>query len=564
VLQLDHVDEEHLMPLRRWSRFSPWASLVARARHLNLFWLIVLPLLALTGMTLLMQALGIVSWDAPAHLYKVALERQYKTVFWDNNWYGGAYQIISYGFVFYWLARFISYDVLVVVSTGLMPLFYYLYMRKVYGTTSYWPTIALAVVLLAYMSNGQDPFLFAMSLMLMGMVLLVYGRPLLAVVPAGLAIFANPVGLVIGAVFLLADFIARPEVRGRYYRFALYLLPFVVARLIIAVLFYEKSTYMYPLAEIIHFGGFGMLGFVLARASFDPQRRAKQVLYLTFAAVALLVAVVPGNPIGWNVGRFFFLFGLPLLLDLRRVYLPKMLIVPLIAGCAIGQVASPVSHFFRVADMPSTRAAFFTPALRFAARHYDPNYRYHVVALDTHWEAYYFSINGFPITRGWFRQDDAVHNQVLSDNFSASQYEQWLRSMAVDYVFLPRAPLDWSGAREAQIITRSPDFARVFKNAQWSIYKLADPQPLEISLDGGAPADVLVLQHESVSLHVPVPGRYLVRLTYSPFWQLDAGAGTLQQGAGDFVELNALNAGYYDVRVNVTVAASLRQLAHAF
>jgi hypothetical protein len=562
VSEFDQAPAAGNARLRRLARHSRLTDLAIRARRLKLVWLLVLPLLGLALMTLLMRELGIAGWDAPAHLYKVALLRQYKSVFWDNSWYGGNYQIINYGFVFYWLARFINYDVLVVVSTGLMPLFFYLYLRRVYGSTTYWPSIALAVVLIAYMSNGQDPFVFAMSLMMAGMVLVAYKRPFLAAVPAAISIFANPMALVVGAVFLLADFIARPQTRRRYYRFAVYLLPFVIVRVLIEFIFYEKSTYTYPLAEVVHFVGFGMLGFLLARASLDRERGPKQVLYLTFAAVSVLFALFP-NPVGWNIGRFFFLFGAPLLLDIRKVYLPKLLLVPVIAGFAIGQVASPVSHYFRVADMPSTHAAFFTPALQFAATHYSPNYRFNVVALDTHWEAYYFSVNGYSITRGWFRQDDAVHNQVLNSTFTAAQYVRWLRSLAVEYVFLPNAPLDWSGPRETQLLTTSPEFTEVFHDRNWRIYKLADPQPLVVSLSGGAPADVLVLQHQSLYMHVPAKGRYLVRITYSPFWKLTAGFGRLQQGTGDFLELDASKAGYYGLAISVTVNSSLRQLAQA-
>ena len=561
--ELEQTSAMGVARLRRLARHPRLKNLINRIRRLNLVWLILLPLLGIALAMLLMQSLGIVGWDAPAHLYKVALLRQYKSVFWDNNWYGGDYTVISYGFVFYWLARFVSYSVLVIVGTGFLPLFFYLYLRRVYGTTSYWPSATLAIVLLIYLSNGQDPFLFAMSLMMAALVLVVYGRPLLAAIPAAISIFTNPVALVIGAVFLLADFIGRPQTRRRYYLFALSLLPFIVARVLIGVLFYEKSTYMYPLAEVIHFAGFGMVGFVLARASHDRERGPKQVLYLTFAAIAVLVAIVP-NPVGWNIGRFFFLFGLPLLLDIRKTYLPRLLVVFIVIGFAFGQLTNPITHFFRVADMPSTHAAFFTTALQFAAAHYDPDYRSHVVALDTHWEAYYFSINGFPITRGWYRQSDAVHNQVLSKDFTTKQYVSWLRSLAVNYVYLPNAPLDWSGARETQIITSSSQFTLVFRNKDWRIYKLARPQPLVISLDGGKPAHVLVLQHQSLYLWAPAKGRYLVRITYSPFWELTAGIGKLRQDGGDFLELDTSKAGYYGLRVKVTVGSSLRQLIRTF
>ena len=47
-------------------------------------------------------------WDDAAHAYKVLLLRGGDSVFWDTYWYGGGYGAITYGFVFYWLAQYVS------------------------------------------------------------------------------------------------------------------------------------------------------------------------------------------------------------------------------------------------------------------------------------------------------------------------------------------------------------------------------------------------------------------------------------------------------------------------
>lgn len=540
--------------------------LLARIRRLSLVWLILLPIALLAIVTLGMQLLGIVGWDAPAHVYKIALLREHQSIFWDNNWYGGAYQIISYGFIFYYLAQYVSYHAIVVVSTGLLPLFFYLYSRKIYGVTSYWPAIVLAIVLAVYLSNGQDPFLFAMSFMFLGMVLLAHRRPLLATLPVALSLFANPIALIVGGVFLLSDFIARSDLRRPYLRFALYVTPFFVARVAIMLLFYEQSSYIYYSPQVLLFVGFTLAGFVLARVSLDPDRRAKEILFLTFAVAAVLTALIPQNPVGGNIGRVFFLFGVSLLLNVRRVFLPKYVTVPVVVGFAFGQLLMPVMHYAHVAELPSTRAAFFTPALDFAAEHADPDYRFHVVALDTHWEAYYFSVNGFPITRGWYRQEDALHNAIFDNNaFTAAQYVGWLRLMGVKYVFLPHAPLDFSGARETQLLATSPEFTRVSSGAQWTVYRVADPQPMAVPLSPAyGRATVLALQHQAIYLSIPHPGTYLVKITYSPYWQVTDGVGTLRRGPNDFLVLHAEGSGLYGIQVMVSLESSLRRMVRAF
>lgn len=529
--------------------------------------LLVLPTVSYAAITLTMQVVGISGWDAPAHLYKMALLEESRGFFWDNNWYGGAYDLLSYGFIFYFAARVVGYSALVVLSAGVLPLFYFLYMRRMYGRVSYVSALGLAVVLAAYLANGQDPFLFSMALMLGGMVLLAHGRPFLAVWPIAASLFANPLAAVVGGIFLLADFVATPRRRAHYLRFLLYMAPFLLARVLLSLVFYAPASYVYHIGFVLLCTGWGSVGYVLSRLSRDPQRRARGILFLTFAAVGAGVFFLPGNPVGSNVTRFFFLFGFPLYWEVRESLVPKYVLAVFLAGSLLGQIIPPLSHYFRVAEEPSTKAAFFYPALDFAAKHYDPNYRYHIVALSTHWEAYHFSVNGFPITRGWYRQADAVHNKVLTgDDFRASEYVAWLRSMGVQHVFLPHAPLDWSGEREAEILRSSPAFSVVWRSAHWTVYRLRDPSPIAVALDGGTNPRVLAVLHQAIYLEVPRPGTYLIKVTYSPYWQITQGLGALRRASGprQFVELQADEAGLYGIQVRVTLEQSLRSLIRIF
>jgi hypothetical protein len=534
----------------------------------RLLLLFALPTAAYAVITLVLQGLGITGWDTPAHLYKMALVGEASTFFWDNNWYGGAYDLISYGFTFYFAAKLIGYELLVVLSAGALPLLYYLYMRRMYGRCSYVSAIGLAVVLAAYLANGQDPFLFAMALMLGGMVLLAYRHPIIAVLPIAASLFANPLAFVVGAIFLLADFIATPSRRSYYLRVLLYLTPALVARALVSVIFYEHAAYVYSFSFVLLCIGYGVTGFLLTRLSRDPQRYALGVLFLTSTAVGMAIYCVPGNAIGSNVMRFFFLFGFPLYWEAaRESLLPKVALLVLLGACFFGQTIPPLSHYFRLADEASAKASFFYPALSFAANHYDPDYRLHVVALANHWEAYYFSINDFPITRGWYRQADAQHNEVLSRRgFSAAAYVRWLRDMGVDYVFLPHAPLDWNGGRERGILRTSPQFTAVWSDADWTVYRLRQPSPLAVSMDGGTDPDVVKVLHQSIYVRVPAPGRYLIKVTYSPYWQVTAGDGHLRRARGSnrFLELDASAAGLYAVQVRVTLEKSLSQLVRIF
>jgi hypothetical protein len=195
--------------------------------------------------------------------------------------------------------------------------------------------------------------------------------------------------------------------------------------------------------------------------------------------------------------------------------LPWLAVVAVLAF----QLAFPVWMLAHAEGFTATRAAFFAPALDFAGRIYDPDYRFHVVTPEMHWESYYFPAAGFPITRGWFRQADALHNAELYDaHLGAQTYIAWLRRMGVRDVFVPSAPLVSTSRREAAILASSPAFTVVYRSTLWTVYELRHPQPLVVPLRGDASAQVETLDHTSIRFSVTKPGPYLVKLTWSPYW----------------------------------------------
>ena len=538
----------------------------SRPRRRALVLLLVVPIVLIALATVIMRLTGIVGWDAAAHLYKTTLVREGESVFWDNNWYGGAYQIVSYGFVFYWVAKFVNYTVLVVASAGAIPILFHLYMRRLYGVTSYLPAAVLTAVLIIYLSNGQDPFLFALALTMGGLVLLAYRRALLAALLLGLSSFANPLAVIVGAVFIGALVVShRATMRGTLVRLALYLIPLVALRVAATLLFWQPSAYGYRPVQMLAYVAYAVIGVMVARFSLDPQRRAMETLFVSFGVISLAVAVVPGNPVGDNVGRFFFVFGVPLLLCLRDVAIPKLVGVPLLCAIAVGQSLTPTMHYVHIAQLPSVHEEFFAPALAFASEHRDPSYRSHVVALDTHWEAYYFSIEGYPITRGWYRQDDALHNDILrTKDFTADEYVAWLRKMAVKYVYLPDAPLDHSGAMETDVLETSPEFTVVARPPGWTIYELANPEPMVVPLDPNGRARAIYIDHKTIFLRARREGAYLIRTSYSPYWRVVAGDAFLSESPEGFLVLHARKPGLYGVAVRVTWGSSWEQLLNAF
>jgi hypothetical protein len=201
--------------------------------------------------------------------------------------------------------------------------------------------------------------------------------------------------------------------------------------------------------------------------------------------------------------------------------------------------------------------AFFAPGLRLAARFHDPDYRFEVVPLAKHWEAYFFPLANYPLAQGWYRQSDAIHNIALrGETTGASQYAAWLRSVGVKYVFVPHAALQPAATDEPRLLASSPQFVRVASAERWTVYRVTDPQPIAVSASGVATAtsaaDVVRYGRTELTLRVARPGRYIVKESWSPYWTLTRGAGSLTRVRGDWVGLHAARAGVYELRFAVT------------
>ena len=451
--------------------------------------LAVAPILAVVAALAVMHFVGPTGGDTAAHVYKTGLVAHGQSLVWDDLWYAGSYGVVGYGVVYYLLASLVGAAPIVVLSAGLLPLLFHLYVRRAWRVTSLLPPIALAVVVVFYLAYGQDPFLLAMALTMVGLVLLAHDHPLWAALPVGVAAFTNPVAVVVGAVFVVAAAVARRPARRPAWLLACALSPFVAVWLGVQLAFHERASYLAQPAELLKWAAVAAVGVALARLSDDPDRRAKQILFAVAGALCLLALVVP-TELGNNADRFLALFGLPALLMVRRVRLPRAATAALLAAVAAVQLAAPVADVARRGDVAQTRRAFFAPAIAFARRDYRPDFRYHVVALRLHWEACYFPQAGLPITRGWFRQSDWQHNEILYDSPTPAQYVAWLRDLGVSDVFVPHAALDMSSTGEPSLIARSGAFVRVFDDSHWTVYRLRAPWPLVVAAGGrraGAP-----------------------------------------------------------------------------
>ncbi len=530
-------------------------------RGLLALWLVSTVAVALV--TVLMWRAGVPGWDDAAHDYKIYLLRHGGSVFWDAYWYGGGHGAITYGFIFYWLAQYVPGALIVVVAAGTVPLTFYVYARDLWKIGDIWPAWGMALVMTLYLAHGQDPFVLALALTLAGLALIARRHPVWAALPVAMGIFCNPMGLVVVAPFVLTDLICRPAARRRYLVFFAAVASAVIARFLLGWTFSEPGDYLNETSQLMVYLGFALVGVGLAGVNAAHPRRPFVILFLVYAVLCVGSFVTPGSPLGNNIGRFFMVFGLPLLLMLRHTRLRPpfrygdLAIVPIVAF-ALLQFGTATSHFFNAVERPQTTRAYFAPALSAARDLYDPDYRFHVVALRRHWEALYFPEAGFPITRGWYRQADAIHNGLFYTPYDAADYVAWLQSMGVQYIFLPvDGPLDPWSKREAKLLSGSPAFLFVEQTGAWRIYRLIDAKPLLVPTprepESGT-GSILSVGHQRIDFTVTRPGTYWLKFTSSPYWELEGGSGKITPRPDRFMDLTLGRAGRYTLRFVVTPA----------
>jgi len=110
-------------------------------------------------------------------------------------------------------------------------------------------------------------------------------------------------------------------------------------------------------------------------------------------------------------------------------------------------------------------------------------------------------------------------------------------------VALPDVQPDPSSAAEGRLIRGGLPYLRpVFSEGGWRVFRVEGATGV-----AEGPGRLTELGHDTFALHAERPGRFLVRIHFTRYWTLTAGAACLERGPGGFTEVIARRAG--DIRV---------------
>jgi hypothetical protein len=515
------------------------------------------PALALAGSGIA----AVVLWAGPpgndlaAHLYQRDLLLHHGFALWDNFWYAGRYDFVTYSLAYYPLAVLLGIRLLAVVTAGVAVLGFALVVEREWGSDARWSSRAFAVVWPFVVLSAAFPFLLGAALAVFALHALQSRRRRLFAVLALLTLAASPLAFLFLAVVLAGLGLARSR---RTTQIALpvgIVLVGVLLELFLRRLFPDRGRFPFSPEELLGACAFCFAGLVLTW-------RVESALSLRFVlgaylALCLATYAVP-SALGENVLRLRFA-ALPLaalILSLRRWRPLPIALTAFLLACSWNLTPLAFSLVRGATDSSATRA-YWTPAIGFLRRNLTPAYRAEVVDTAGHWGAFYLANADLPIARGWFRQDDFPQNSLLYTRLTPSCYIGWLRRLGVRYVVLTDAPLDYSAQREAAVIRSGHTGLKpVFRGRHMTIYALPDPTPI---LTGpGSPA-VLEVTRSGARLAFRRAGSYRLAMRYSPYWK--AASLCVSETAGGMTRLLVPRPGLVDLDFQFTASRAVSVLA---
>jgi hypothetical protein len=255
-----------------------------------------------------------------------------------------------------------------------------------------------------------------------------------------------------------------------------------------------------------------------------PREQVRLRAGVAVYAVATVALYVIPTPIGSNIARMGTFAALPLVALVcwgRRPRLLALVFLPLLYVGWSPSVRDAISG--NVDHTAST--TFYRPLLRFLDRQEaipgTSPFRIEIPFTSFHWEAYEIAPR-FSLARGWERQLDIRYNHIFyGGRLTAGTYKRWLHDNAVRYVAISSANPDYSARAEVGLIDSGLPYLRpVFRSHNWRVYRVANATPIV-----QAPAVLHRLTAGSLTIRVPKPGTYTLRMRFTPYWHLSAGAG---------------------------------------
>jgi hypothetical protein len=218
------------------------------------------------------------------------------------------------------------------------------------------------------------------------------------------------------------------------------------------------------------------------------------------SAVLVIAAYLLPTPVGTTATRLPELFAAP-----------TIAIIAAIAGTVLLLPPVSITEVLERGD-PALSAEFYAPLLQqLTAR--EAAGPIEVVPTRRRGEAA-FVAPVVAIAKGWSRQTDTERHAIFyNGTLNADTYRRWLDDNAISYVAISQGPYDWSATDEVTLVRHGlPYLQAVWSDQTWTLYAVTNPRPVI-----AAPGRVVARDAVSLTVSLPDPGEYVVRLPWSRY-----------------------------------------------
>jgi hypothetical protein len=261
----------------------------------------------------------------------------------------------------------------------------------------------------------------------------------------------------------------------------------------------------------------------------DRALRAGVALY----ALGCIASYAVASPVGSNASRLAPLVAGPIIALLwwpqprsrRRLAALVVVALPLVYL----QWQAPVRDLRTADDNREVTDAYFQPLLSYLDRQPGPPFRIEIPFTLFHWEAFDVAPR-FALARGWERQLDTKYNGLFygTPQLTPATYEAWLHQLAIRFVAVSDAELDYSAKAEVALINRGlPYLHLVLHTRHWRVYEVSGATPI---VQGAA--TLTTLGPNYLELQASRTGTAYIRVRWSPYWAVTQGDGCVAASNG--------------------------------
>lgn len=523
-------------------------------------------LLALVMSALLLE-FGPVAIDQAAHFHLQSIFDSHGFALWDNTWYLGRYSFVNYSFAFYLFGFLLGIKVVAVlsvaVSVGAMSM---IADRVLAGTLSGFQRLPLLFFPFMVLT-GAWPFLLGTAFFLLAFYFYLTGRRVLFAFFALWTLLASPLallGLILAIVSGETPFALMFErkvlkaLKLLFSSFYLYVVAILgLAELISMRIFPDHGFYPYWWTDLFLVEVFSAVCFLMVPGEFSHKVRLRFLIVIY--GVLNLVAFELRSDLGSNAARIVdFAFPGVALLLVQRKFRPRFVSFLLLFLALVWNVL-PIFQVIGTLGAPSSNGSYWSALKPALSRYVRPGSRVEVVDSVNHLGAYYLPKMGFPVVRGWFRQDDFPQNALLYSNspLTSTEYRTWLEDSGASVVLLPQGPYDFSSQKEAELLS----------SGQSGLIQLASKNGVRLFAVPGSPTVVrspdgayinAKVGLENVEFYAPKPGIYRLSIFYSPYFV--AANGSVCRNAEGMISWKVNRSGSNRLEFQLSVAKAVSVL----